>query len=177
MAWNTVLPLMVRHLVGDLGSTEAYTDERLATAVTIAAILVQQEYDFDTSYTVDIEAPCLEPDPTDSATLDYQACALFTLKAACIVMGGSYHSAVKGGVKITDWNSSIDTTGKITGYKDIIASGPCKAYSDLVNAMYLENRSGMGKAVLSPYSTGTDSSYISPNGIWYARGFFDYLLR
>jgi len=64
-----------------------------------------------------------------------------------------------------------------TVYKDIIATGPCKSYADLVAAMYLANRSGKGKAVLSPYSTGNDSSYISPNGIWGARGFFDYYLR
>lgn len=171
MAWNTVLPLMVRHLVGDLGVTESYTDERLATAVTIAAILVQQEYSFDTTYIVDVEAPCLEPDPTETATLDYQAMALFTLKAACIIIGGSYHTAIKSGVKVDDWNTSIDTRPRIDGYKDIIASGPCKAYNELLTIMTWDNKSGKGRAVFGPYSE-SNNLFIT-NGRYDVINFFN----
>lgn len=174
MSWNTALPLMVRHLVGDLGSTEDYTDERLATAVTIAAILVQQEYEFDTTYIVDIEAPCLEPDPTNSATLDYEAVALFTLKAACIVVGGSYHEAIKSGVKVDDWQTSIDTRPRIDGYKDIIASGPCKAYQTLLESMLWDYKAGKGKAVFGPYINSSGGFLL--NGQWNVANFFDYYL-
>lgn len=173
MAWNTALPLMVRHMLGDLGTTEEFTDERLATAVTIAAILVQQEYTFDTTYVVDIEAPCLEPDPTDSATLDQAAIALFTLKAACIVLGGSYHTAIRNGVKIDDWDTSIDTRPRLDGYKDIIVTGPCKSYNEILEKMKWNKLAGKGRAVFGPYSGQTDGYIV--NGRWDVINFFNNL--
>lgn len=158
-------------MLGDLGAVEEFSDERLATAITIAAILVQQEYTFNTTYTVDVEAPCLEPDPTDSATLDQAAIALFTLKAACLVLGGSYHDAIRNGVRIDDWQTSIDTRPRLDGYKDIIATGPCKSYQLMLETMTWNKLAGKGKAVFGPYSTQTQGYIV--NGHWDVVNFFN----
>jgi len=179
MAWNTALPIMVRSLIGDFGSTETYTDERLNIAIAVAAIMVQQELSVGNSYIVDVETPCIEPDPTDSDTLDYEAIALFTLKAACILSVNNYQSAIGRGIKVTDWNSSVDTTGRFSGYKDIISLGPCASYQKILEVTYHNSGTGKGRAVLGPY--GNRCNYhgrgsLFGNQRWDVGYFFDNYL-
>ena len=53
MAWTTDLVLFVRTLIGDLDSSK-YTDARLEQIISVAAYKVNDEADFNYTYTIDI---------------------------------------------------------------------------------------------------------------------------
>lgn len=152
MAWDTVLPVMVRHLIDDVNDTQTYNDERVNMSILTAAILATQDYDFPTAYTVDFCAIDISPDPTAEATLDVAAIALFSLKAACILNFNKYQGSLADGIKVRDGDSEVDTTGAFGGYRDIIILGPCASYDRMLTKLSTLRSMNLGKAVVSPFS-------------------------
>ena len=65
MPWQNEMTIIVRHLVNDLDSTSyTFTDSRLEEAVLVSAQLSALEIDFENTYTIDVDAVSLSPDPT-----------------------------------------------------------------------------------------------------------------
>jgi hypothetical protein len=162
---------MTRHLIGDLSDTPTYDDSRIQQAVVVAGLISAQEYPFDTEYTFDLDEIDISPDPTNTATLDRSAMALFTLKAACMLNMNSYQSAVGTGIRVRDGDSEVDTTGSFKGYKDILEIGPCASYTKLLNKLSQNKSMNAGKAISTPASTDF-------SGFWGRESiadFFDYL--
>lgn len=166
MAWNTTLVTMVRHLIGDLEITPKYSDARIQMSIVVAGSLAAQDYSFDIDYTFDFDTPNISPDPT----LDKEAMALFSLKAACILNLNNYQTAVGTAIKVRDGDSQIDTTGSFGGYRDILTLGPCASYTKLLNTLKQNNSMLAGRAVISP---GTSEEAIS-YGRNHIHNFFDY---
>lgn len=180
--WQTVMTLMLRHLINDLSATQEFTDNRLQESLVVAGIIVSQQYTFDTSYTFDIEAPDISPDPVTRD--DKAAIALITLKAACIIQTNRYQDAVGSSIRVKDGDSEIDTTTGFGGHKDLLTLGPCKAYDDILEDLMLEEsalRGGIGKAVVTPYShidlTSGGSHHLGAFGRRDTVDFFNSLLR
>jgi hypothetical protein len=173
MAWQDILIPMVRNLIGDLSDTPTYEDERIEQAIVTAGLIVSQEYPFQTTYTFDFSTPDLIPDPTETDTLDNAAVALFSLKAACILSMNSYQLAVGRGIRVRDGDSEVDTTGSFKGYADIIANGPCASYTKLLLSLSTKRGMNLGKAVVSPSSSGDQWGNRGYNGIWHIRSFWD----
>jgi hypothetical protein len=151
MAWETTLTLIVRHLINDI-SASAYTDSRIQQAISVAGLIVAQEFDFNTEYTFDISTPDISPDPTETSTLDTVAMALFSLKAACMLTVNSYQNAIGTGIKVRDGDSEVDTTGSFKGYKDILEIGPCSSYQKLLKERTFRASMNRGKAIMSPFT-------------------------
>lgn len=152
-SWQKTIPLMVRHLIDDLDDCiddRRYSEERVTQAVAIAGILVDQEYDFATTYVFDICIPDITPDPVVEG--DNIAVALMSLKTACILTMNDYQQATQdgSGLKVKDGDSMVDMTGNFKGYKDIVAFGPCKSYDKLLKDLETKKSMGRGKAVLTP---------------------------
>src|SRR4051812_44108982 len=110
MAWEDTLVVMVRNLIGDLGTVPVYSDERIQSAIITSGLIVSQEYIFNVAYIFDLSTPDMTPDPTETDTLDPIAVGLFTLKAACLLNTNSYQTALGGGIKVRDGDSEVDTT-------------------------------------------------------------------
>lgn len=180
MAWDTILTTFVRHLINDLedvGDVE-YDDARIQQSIVIAGVLSSQDYEFSTTYTFDIDDISISPDPTLTTTYDALAISLFTLKSACILETNRYQKALKEGqgVMIKDGDTQVDMRNQLTGYKDLLAVGPCVAYQNLLKDKEFKNSMNRGKAVMSPF-VHDDSSH---NHAFFGRNvasFFDSLLR
>jgi len=120
---------------------------------------VDAEIPFAYTYTYDISALTISPDPV-SGSSDPIFQALVPLKAACILTQGDFRAALGQGIKVRDGDSAIDTSVSFRGYRDILELGPCKTY-ELLKWRLLATGAvdgGVGSAVLGPYRTPTGSS-------------------
>jgi hypothetical protein len=152
MAWQPILTLMVRNLIGDTGDTQNYTDSRIQEALLVSGLITTQDYAFPTSYTFDFDSTNISPDPTSTSSSDPVAMALFTLKAACMLNLNTYQNAVKTGIRVRDGDSEIDTTSGFKGYRDILELGPCGAYNKLLQDLRYKRSMKAGKAIGSPFT-------------------------
>ena len=151
MAWQTEMVRILRHIVNDLDSSSySFSDSRLEETILVAAQLVLTEIDFDKTYTVDVDALSLDPDPTTSPFI-----TLISLKAACVIVGSEVRTHSINSVSVRDGSSAIDMKGVAAGfmllYKDI-----CEKYDHAV-LQYKAGNSVVGHAILSPYAPGSES--------------------
>jgi len=151
MAWTTDLVLMTRILISDVTAPQTYSDQYLQQLVILAGIQVDSEFTFPYTYTYDISAITISPDPVTSNDSSFMA--LIPLKAACILTQGEFKQSLGQGIKVRDGDSAIDTSVSFRGYRDILELGPCKSYEKLKWSLIAAGSSGagVGKAVLGPY--------------------------
>jgi hypothetical protein len=152
MAWQNEMTLIIRHLINDLDSSAyTFTDSRIQETVLVSAQLVLTEIDFTNTYTVDVDALTLSPDPT-TGTKDNSFIALVALKSACIITGSQLRTQSLSSLALKDGPSSIDTRGIVAGlaiiYKDV-----CEKYETA--KMEYKTTNSIGQAILGPYSPGS----------------------
>ena len=150
MAWTTDLVLMFRSLIGDLDSS-SFTDDRLQQILVVAAYNVQNDGDFSTTYTIDVSAKTISPDPYTTGDVDFSTLTIY--KAACILLGSEVKTEAANAISIKDGPSAIDLRG-VTQSLSIMYNDICKKYDDLLNT-YSYNNTLVGQAVLGPYSPGS----------------------
>lgn len=161
MSWQGEMTTIVRHLVDDVDCDNyTYSDERIETTILVAAQIVFTEVTFDNTYTVDVEQCYLSPDPTDPSTglstadKDNGFISLVSLKAACIILGSEFKSNSLTSVRVTDGPSSIDTGG-VASHLKFLYEHACKRYEEY-KFNYAAGINPGGKAILTPYSPGSD---------------------
>jgi hypothetical protein len=164
MAWTTDLVLIVRVLISDVTVPQTYTDTYLQRVLIAAGYIVDSEVQFPYTYSYDISALTISPDPVTNNDLSF--IALIPLKAACILTQGAFQQALGQGIKVRDGDSAIDTSVSFRGYRDILELGPCAAYEKLKKTLLA---SSVGKAVLGPYRTPTGSALDTIS--WYYNQF------
>ena len=174
MSWQGEIGTIVRHLVNDLDSSNyTYSDSRIETAILVSAQIVCSEIDFENTYIIDVEQCRLSPDPTDSATplvtanKDDGFINLVALKTACIILGSELKTHSLNSVRVTDGPSSIDMTA-IAGNIRYLYENACKQYEEFKFNLKVGS-SSVGKAILSPYSPGSDAINRSYDCV---RGYF-----
>lgn len=158
MSWRDEMTTMLRYLINDVDETEyKYSDDRLATTILVAARLMFLNCDFAQTYSINVNAITLAPDPTDSATPDEPFVILTCLRAACIILGSEIKAESGNAISIKDGPSAIDLRGVTatltTLYKDL---------SGKYDKLLLEYRAGNsigGAAILGPYSPGSRGIY------------------
>ncbi len=161
MSWQGEMTTIVRHLTNDVDSSNyTYSDDRLETAILVAGQLVLTEVDFENTYTIDVEQCYLRPDPTDPTTSlstvnkDDAFINLVSLKTACIIMGSEMKTQALNAVRVSDGPSSIDYTAVAANIKYLYEYA-CKNYEEY-KFNYAAGNNAVGKAILSPYSPGSD---------------------
>ena len=158
---------IVRALIGDLGTTQTYTDDRIREITTVAAQLVIGDVTFNNSYTIRVLPRTIDPDPTDSATREEVFINLVALKSACIVDEGAYRlKAGKAGVQIIHDRNRIDTKGHLEGYAFLIKNGPCAAYKEAKQEYEIDQTSVFGEAIMSPFKSVDGYPFSGGNIIW-----------
>lgn len=171
MDWETVLTIIVRSLIGDTNpAAYVYSDDRVAQAIVVAALLVSQDYQFSTVYTFDLSGVNIIPDPTANTSYDPIFIALVTLRAACMFLTNTMQSATLGAMKVGDGDDFVDNSGAANAYKNLISTGPCVSYDNLLNL--LTRRNIKGRSVSSPFTSLTSGSPWGGEGIWSERGFW-----
>lgn len=167
MAWQEHTNLMVRHIINDVDvNNYKYSDDRINSTIAVAAQLVVLELDFNEKYVVNVATQTISPDPSsDDAFIN-----LIVLKAAVVIIGGEVKTESSNAISIKDGPSAIDLRG--------VSSTLLALYEDLSRkydalAQSYGFTGGMGKAILGPYSPG--SEYASRSyGHYDSQNFFRY---
>lgn len=164
MSWQGEMTTIVRTLISDVDSSDySYSNDRLETTILVAAQIVLTEIDFENRYTVDVEQCYLSPDPTDpttgltTANKDDAFINLVSLKASCIIMGSEMKTQSLNAVRVSDGPSSIDYTAVAANIKYLYEYS-CNAYEEY-KFNYAAGNNAVGKAILSPYSPGSQVIY------------------
>jgi len=159
MAWNTDMTVILRNMIGDVGTSNEFTDSRLQELLVAAAASLLSELDFTNTYTVDIAATGISPDPTTTTPMDRPFMNLVVLKARCILARSTYRTDTVNGYSIKDGPSSIDGRSVLDARKAQMADA-CKEYADAKTAYQVGNYQ-VGEAIVTPFRSGFMSSYNS----------------
>jgi hypothetical protein len=150
MAWETEMITIVRYLIYDFATPYTYSDDRLETAISIAAQLLLEEVDFKNDYLVDISIPDIVPDPTDGDK-DNAFINLCCLKTACLIDNWSLRSKVGTvGVAVKSGPDSVDTRGAAQAYQYLYENGACKTFEEAKWEFKAGNLTP-GRAILAPF--------------------------
>jgi len=157
MSWQGQMSTVLRYLIDDVDSASyKFSDNRIETTLIVAAQLVTLEVDLGNTYTINVEACSLSPDPTDADTKDNAFINLVCLKAACVVVGSQVRSESSNAISIKDGPSAIDLRG-VAGTLMALYQDLCAKYEHtLLN--YRAGNSIAGKSILGPYSPGSEFS-------------------
>lgn len=166
MAWDSTAPTILRALVDDLDeATQRFTEERLLQVLVVAAFMVDREVDFDTTYSINVEAQTITPDPED----DEDFLNLMCLKAACIIDNGSAVVAAGRALAVKDVGSSVDLRGIAQAKLELLKRGWCVAYrearQDFIRLQEGVSRTGAtttGAAVIGPFRLYARGYYTRP---------------
>ena len=148
MSWQSDMVLIVRAIINDMDIPYTYSDSKLEQLIVTSAQLLKREVDFEYTYTIDIEAVSISPDPLSSS--DDGFINIVSLKTACLVLGGEVKVAAANNFKVTDGGATIDSS---VGYyaKKGLYDQLCE---DLANAKiaYVMGNVNTIKAILTPYT-------------------------
>ena len=172
MSWQGQMSTVVRHLISDVDpSAYTFSPSRIETSILVAAQLTIMNVDFSNTYTINVEACSLSPDPTDTDTRDEAFIALIGLRASCIIVGSEIRKESGNAISIKDGPSAIDLRG-VTQTLAVLYKDLCDKYEHSM----LEYRAGnsvVGQSILGPYSPGSD--IVSRNYSDYrSGGYFNY---
>ena len=145
MLWQDVVIPIIRGLINDMGPTYTYADNRIEELVLISSILMLNDIDFNTTYTINITSSTITPDPST----DQDFVALVALKTSCLILNGEYKTAADGAVSHRDAASSLDATG-VANHKKILSEKACGDY-EKAKKSYIIGDGMLGRAIVSPY--------------------------
>lgn len=148
MCWSETLVIMLRAIIGDLGDTPTYSDERLETLLMVAASYVLTDLD-SSAYEINITEGTITPNPVEYK--DTTFINLTVLKAACLADQSTFRTkALLEGIRATAGPASLIIQGNLSGFKQLLEIGPCKAYEDLLNS---GTTATFIRGVLSPFTS------------------------
>jgi hypothetical protein len=153
MSWQKTMTIIVRGLIFDLSQPYVYSCDRLEELVAISAVLVIQEVDFGTAYTVDLSAMSISPDPVDTGDDDF--IALVCLRTACLMSQGEHRNAAKTAISVKDGPAFVDTKDRAKNL-GALAEGACTAYTR-AKVNYQMGDGSLGRAIVGPYAAGNSS--------------------
>lgn len=168
MHWQEHTNIMVRHLINDMDfNNYKYSDDRINSTVAVAAQLVILELDFNEAYSVDVISQTVTPDPiSDNAFTN-----LVVIKASMIIVGGEVKTEASNAISIKDGPSAIDLRGVsstlLAMYKDL-----SDKYDSLAQSYGYSGSTG--KAILGPYSPGSDYVTRTNNDYNFRGNYFRY---
>ena len=135
MNWKEDLVQFLRVLIGDLDS-ETYSNTRLRQILVVAAYQLVQSVQFNVTYTIDIKAASISPDPISD--LDFST--LTAYKAACIILSNEAKSSANNSVIITDGPSTVNTSSA-PAHLIKLSGDMCKQFDNLLSDFLLFPRS------------------------------------
>ena len=152
MAWQDTMVPIVRGLIFDLTSPYTYSCTRLEELIAVAAVLVTQELTFSTTYTIDLEAVTITPDPSS----DEDFVALVCLRTACLISHGEHRDAAKKAISVKDGPAFVDTKDRAKHLGDL-AEDACTAYSR-AKVNYQIGDGSLGRVIVGPYAAGNSTN-------------------
>ena len=147
MGWQENSNLILRNLIWDNVDPVAYTDSRLNDVLIVAAYQIVAENKFLVSYTVDVDAVTITPDPINDVDFIY----LMTLKAACMIDRGSLRlAAAINGIEARCGPAVMKVVKRMDGFSTLIDKGYCGVYEE-ARLQYGFGNLNFASAILSPF--------------------------
>jgi len=178
-SWQNTSLLMLRTMLNDAGCGESkYPTSRLEDLLITAAYFLPIDINFNSTYSVDVEAYTISPDPI-SQTDGPEFINFMVLRAACMTDEGNFrNSALLQGVQARCGPAILNTSSYGQYLKELLTNGPCKLYEELKDGY---NFSYEGKkiirAVMSPFvsndfyppmgDTGGGQHNQGPNNVYW----------
>ena len=159
--WETEGVIILRGLINDMGPTYTYEDSRLIDILLISSRLINISSDFETTYTIDIEAGTISPDP--GSENDDMFINLMCLKAACLILGGEVKLLAASSYEVRDGSAMVSAKGAYTATKELFDK-----YCDDFDQAKFEFKAGnlsRVKAILTPYG-GASQYNLYNNCYW-----------
>lgn len=150
MTWKNDVTKMVRVLINDLDET-TYADSRIEEVTIVSAYQVYSSISFENTYTINLSAETISPDPSDNSDIDF--IALTALKAGCNILRWEAKTQASSAISMTDGPSSISLKGVYDALK-AEADHLCERYEEARTQFTMSGGVG-GLAILSPYSPGS----------------------
>lgn len=151
MSWSEVMIEMTRVLIDDMGATPVNSDGNLERLLVVSAFQVVQQCSFDTTFTVDIEAQTISPDPTAEATKSDSFVNLVCLRAACILDRSQASTAAKKAFVVKDGGSHYDARDVAKHRVALLEKGWCKVYNEERLAYESGQTKVAGAVVMTPF--------------------------
>ena len=153
LVWQDQVIPIVRVLLNDMTSPHTLSDRRLEQLCAVAAHMVTSEIYTVFTYSVNIAARTISPDPytsEDSAFIN-----LMSLKAACIAdMSTFRQEALRAGIKAKLGPATLETVERLPGFKILLDKGPCALYEELKMQISFGDAS-VCRIILSPFVSNT----------------------
>jgi len=109
------------------------------------------EINFANTYTVDVGAQTISPDPvTSTSEIAFQV--LVSRKAALMVYAGEYRGASNRAINFKDGPSTIDSRGVAEAKKSLL--GDAQLGYDKARVAYLTGDGMRGKGIVTPFNIG-----------------------
>jgi hypothetical protein len=163
MYWEIEIPIIVRNLINDLEAVPVYSDDRINQLAVVSAQYVLGQVNLSTSYTVDIVAKTITPDPSAPDTRDTDFVGFIALKSACLLDQSTFRTkAALEGIRTALGPANLAIAGHLSGYKTIIEDdqSPCRLYEQLTLDHNIGNATAV-RAILSPFiGNKFDPSYL-----------------
>ena len=157
MAWPTDTITLLRSLIGDDYPTDGYTytDARLKTLVTSAAVMVVMEEDFSSTYTIGIASDTITPDPANKGANGQAFQILTALRAAMMIAENDYRTSATKAVSFRDGPSQIDLRASASEKGNLYKAA--KERYEQAKVSYRTGDGSLGEAIVSPYNLGVVS--------------------
>ena len=152
-SWQNTSLLMLRTMLNDAGCGEStYSTTRLEQLLITSAYFLPIDINFKNTYTVDVEAYTISPDPI-SQTDGSEFINFLVLKAACVADEGNFRNkALMQGVTACCGPAVLQTSNYGQYLKELLTNGPCKVYEDLKEGYNFGYEGAQViKAVMSPF--------------------------
>lgn len=153
--WQDVIVQLVRLILQDVGTSPTYDDGRLEDVAIGAAHLVLSEITFNYTYSINLVAGTITPDPVDNS--DTSFINMVSYKAALMILNSELKTAASKGLLVKDGPSILDTRQFFTSQKSRYEL-MLKEYDKVKLAIKMGDLNA-GVAILSPYTTN-DPTYI-----------------
>jgi len=152
VAWPTEAIRLLRNLIGDDYPEKGYTytDARLKSLITAAAVFVRMEEDFSNNYRIDIHSDTITPDPANKGTDGQNFQLLTALRAALMIAENDYRIASNKSILYKDGPSHIDLRDAASQKKAIFEAA--KTRYEKAKLAYRTGDGMLGEGIVSPYN-------------------------
>lgn len=148
MAWQDVVPTLMRYAINDVDDPQRYTDDRLETAWLVGLNYILNEFSFTNSYQLNLQTLSVNPDPVTYN--DMWPVNLAVMKAAIMMVSNDLRLSALQGWKIRDIDMQVDFTEMYKGNK-IILDEMQKMY-DRARLTYSMAVNPSHAAILTPFN-------------------------
>lgn len=149
------MPIVLREVIGDTGTTQRYADSDLNNTIITAAYLVATMVSSRTTFSIDVENQVIDPDPTMPPYDDSSFSNLIIMKAAVMILMAEVRRYGQQAIAIRDGTSAIDLKRDLNALQKL-ADGYAKEFNTAV-MYYQRDISFSGRVIISPYKTLLDT--------------------